>query len=78
MEAGGDGSRRWLGRGWLDGRCVLRGSPALTPGDWRCGWQMGEVFFRGSPALAQLVVPLAGKTVVDGVTEGRLRRVFSR
>lgn len=35
---------------------------------------MGEVFFRGSPALA----PLAGKTVVDGVTEGRLRRVFSR
>lgn len=30
--------------------CV--GSPALTPGDWRCGWQMGEVFFRGSPATA--------------------------
>ena len=50
----------------------------MTPGDWRCGWQMGEVFCVGSPALAQLVVPLAGKTVVDGVTEGRLRRVFSR
>lgn len=54
------------------------GSPALAPGDWRCGWQMDEVLFRGSPALAQLVAPLAGKTVVDGVTEGRLQRVFSR